>query len=249
MVGSALSAKRCTLRVTAFLGAAVLAAGVAPLAGMAQTPISGLSPYPDGGDPTDPVAVTECNGAPQTGVVYRNSEAEPYLAVHPDDPETLIAGWHQDRWSTGGAQGLGAAYSEDGGSTWTQVNIPFTRCSSGQPGSAGDFERASDPWISFGPAGKAYYMGLVFDDSVSENGMAVASSEDGGKTWSDPVLIKGSPAQDRVFASPFHDKNSLTADPFDADLVYATWTLFRTGVTTLVVARSTDGRRSQCHDS
>jgi len=49
------------------------------------------------------------------------------------------------------------------------------------------------------------------------------------------------PAQDPVARSLFHDKNTLTADPFDARLVYATWTLFRTGITSLVFARSTNG--------
>jgi len=204
-------------------------------------PISGLSPYPDGGDPTDPVAVTQCNGEPQTGVLYRNSETEPYLAVNPLDSDNMIAAWHQDRWSNGAAQGLGAAYSFDGGVTWSLVNIPFTRCSGAEPGSAGDYGRASDPWVSFGPDGTAHYMALVADNTPNRNGMAVARSSDGGVTWTEPQIIKANPANDPVGASLFHDKNSITADPFDPDLVYATWTLFRNGVTSLLVARSTDG--------
>jgi hypothetical protein len=211
-------------------------------AALLSTTISGVSPYPDGGDPNDPLAVTACNGAPQTGVLYRNSETEPHLAVNPTDPDNMIAAWHQDRWSTGAAQGLGAAYTLDGGLTWTQVNIPFTRCSGGLPGSAGDYERGSDPWISFSPDGTAHYMALVADfGDPNANGMVVASSHDGGMTWSAPVTTKASPAGDPAAVSPFHDKNTLTADPFDPDLVYATWTVFRGGNTTLVVARSTDG--------
>lgn len=209
----------------------------------ALTPISGASPYPDGGDPTDPAAVTACNARPQLGRVYRNSETEPYLAVNPTDSDNLIAGWHQDRWSNGGGQGTPAAYSLDGGVTWTPVNIPFSRCAGAAEGSTGDFERSSDPWISFGPDGAAYYMALVFDASRANNGMAVAKSLDGGATWSEPVLIQHTPADggNGVSAVLLHDKNSLTADPFDPDLVYATWTVFRTQTTTLVVSRSTDG--------
>jgi hypothetical protein len=214
------------------------------LANNGIVPISGLSPYPDGGDPNDPFTVTECNGAPQIGVVYRNSESEPYIAVNPLEPDNMIAAWHQDRWSTGGAQGLGAAYSFDGGVTWTMVNIPFTRCSGALPRSVGDFERASDPWVSFSPDGTAHYMALVFNDTISKNGMISATSHDGGVTWSDPVPIKISPAKDPVFASLFHDKNTLTADPFDPNLVYATWTLFRLGSTTLLFSRSTDGGKT-----
>ncbi len=203
--------------------------------------ISGLSPYPDGGNANDPAAVTVCNGEPQTGVLYRSSETEPYLAVNPTNPDNMIAGWHQDRWSNGAAQGLGAAYTNDGGVTWTFVNIPFTRCSGALPGSAGDYGRASDPWISFGPDGTAHYMALVADNTPNRNGMAVARSTDGGATWTDPQVIKAHPGRDPVGASLFHDKNSITADRFDPNLVYATWTLFRNGVTSLLVSRSTDG--------
>ena len=208
---------------------------------LAATPISGLSPYPDGGDPGDPAAVTACNRAPQLGRVYRNSETEPYLAVNPTNPDNMIAGWHQDRWSNGGAQGNLTAYSLDGGTSWIPISIPFSRCAGGMPGSTGDFERASDPWISFGPDGAAYYMALVFNRSNAENGMAVAKSVDGGVTWSEPVIIKQTNAKGATARAAAHDKNSLTADPFDPNLVYATWTVFRNNKTALVFARSTDG--------
>jgi hypothetical protein len=213
----------------------------------AQTVISGLSPNPDGGNPTDPAAVTACNGAPQLGIVYRNSESEPHIAVNPLNGANMIAGWHQDRWSTGGAQSVGAAYTTDGGVSWQRVIIPFTRCSGAAPRSAGDYERATDPWISFGPNGTAHYMALVFDNSVNENAMMVSRSTDGGATWSAPIVIARHPAQDPVARSLFHDKNTLTADPHDAQFVYATWTLFRNGVTSLVFARSTNGGLTWSH--
>jgi hypothetical protein len=241
--GRPLSRPRLSIRSTLLAAAVTLFMTIGAVAG-ATVPISGLSPYPDGGDPTNPQAVTACNGAPQTGVLYRNSETEPYIAVNPDDKNNMIAVWHQDRWSTGAAQGVGAAYTMNGGASWTFVNVPFTRCSGAEPGSAGDFERASDPWVSFGPDGTAHFMALVANDSNNRNGMAVARSNNGGRTWTAPQIIKRNPAQDPMFRSLFHDKNTITADPDDPDLVYATWTLFRTGVTALVVARSTDGGKT-----
>ena len=231
---------RSAILRTAVLGI-VLVIGAWPVATSAQVPISGLSTNPDGGNPNDPLAVTACNGAPQLGVVYRNSETEPHLAVNPANPNNMIAGWHQDRWSTGGAQSLGAAFTMNGGLSWQQVVIPFTRCAGAAPRSAGDFERGSDPWISFSPNGTAHYMALVTDNSVNENAMVVARSTDGGATWSAPLVIARSPAQDPTLRSLFNDKNTITADPHDSRLVYATWTVFRTGITSVVVSRSTDG--------
>jgi hypothetical protein len=221
----------------------VLFALAVPALAAAQTPISGASPYPDGGDPTDPVAVTACNLQPQLGRVYRNSEAEPHLAVNPTDPDNLIAAWQQDRWSNGGAQGNLMAYSLDGGSTWSPANAPFSLCAGAAVGSTGDYERASDPWVTFGPDGAAYSMAVVFDTSDAHNGMAVSKSLDGGATWSAPVLIKASPANGGHSNSyvQLYDKNTMTPDPFDPDFVYATWTLFRNGNTAVQFSRSTDG--------
>lgn len=225
--------------VRARIGAWMLAGVAAVVPVHAQVPISAGSPYPAGA-PGDFAAATLCNGAPQEGVLFRNSETEPHLAANPAHRGNLVAGWHQDRWSNGGAQGLGAAYSRDGGTTWTQVTIPFTRCSDAQPGSTGDYERASDPWISFGLDGTAYYMGLVTDRSVNANAMVVARSLDQGASWSAPVVIARSPAQDPTLKSLFHDKNSITADPFDANYVYATWTLFRWRSWSVMFSRSAD---------
>jgi hypothetical protein len=225
----------------AVVGAALLMAAAWPVAAAAQVAISGTSLNPDGGDPNNFLAVTACNGAPQAGVLYRNSESEPHLAVNPTKANNMIAGWHQDRWNNGSAQSLGAAYTQDGGATWSPVVIPFTRCAGAAPRSTGDYERASDPWLSFGPDGTAHYMALVSDNTVNENALVAARSTDGGAHWSSPVVIARSPAQDAVGRSLFNDKNTITADPHDARFVYATWTLFRTGFVSLMVARSTDG--------
>src|SRR5438270_13773364 len=37
---------------------------------------------------------------------YRDSEVEPSLALNPKTVANLIAAWHHDRWSDGGADGL-----------------------------------------------------------------------------------------------------------------------------------------------
>lgn len=63
----------------------------------------------------------------------------------------------------GGARGNVAAISFDAGATWTNVAVlGITLC----PG--GEFERASDPWVSFAPNGDVYFMSLVTDAAPPE---------------------------------------------------------------------------------
>ena len=52
---------------------------------------------------TDPVVASvastyplTCNGAPQTGMLYPNSEVEPQVAVNPAQQGNVIAVWQQD---------------------------------------------------------------------------------------------------------------------------------------------------------
>src|SRR5258708_38273153 len=85
-----------------------------------------------------------------------NAEVEPFLAVDPKDSRHLIGVWQQDRWSSGGANGLVSGVSFDGGSPWTGNAARLTR------GSGGDYPRARDPWVSFGPHGTAWQIGLTF---------------------------------------------------------------------------------------
>lgn len=154
-------------------------------------------------------------GRNETGTVFVGAEVEPHLALNPARPSNLIATWQQDRWSNGGARGLVTAASQDGGATWARRALPFSRCA------GGPFERASDPWITIGPTGIAQMMSLSITGSVfapgSSSAMQVARSVDGGVSWSAPLTL----IQD---AAPFfNDKNSMTADPFDANFIYAAW--------------------------
>ncbi len=170
-----------------------------------------------------PVAVSDVGTTPYEGceagnptgesVLFPSGEVEPYLAVNPDDPSNLVGAWQQDRWSDGGSRGNASAYSTDRGSTWTVVaETKNTLCN------GGDYERASDPWVTFGADGTAYLMSLVINETDGANGMLVSRSIDGGKSWEDPVtLIRD------VDPPLFNDKNTITADPTDADRVYAVW--------------------------
>ncbi len=174
-----------------------------------------------------------------SGINFANAEVEPYAAIHPTNPNLLVAAWQQDRWSNGGARALVSAVSSDSGVTWTRTLHPLSRCGGAGSGTPGDFERASDPWVDIGPDGTLHLMGLAFNGGAllagSSSAMLASRSTDNGRTWSPPaVLVRDGQAF-------FHDKNTLTADPLDARFVYAVWDRLDTGNNgPTLLARSTD---------
>jgi len=169
----------------------------------------------------------------QGGFVQLGAEVEPWVDVNPADPLHIVAAWQQDRWSNGGARGLRVGVSFDGGMSWENVTVPgLTLCSDGP------WLRASDPWLSFSPNGDLHFIALVFDrDAFQSNAMLASKSTDGGLTWSDPVVLR------RDIRPRFNDKQSITADPTDSNLVYAAWDRVNTAIGggPALFVRSTDG--------
>jgi hypothetical protein len=205
-----------TTGLAAVLTAAVIAPATATAAVDPLTLVSGPSPFAAG-----------CEGAPQTGTVFRNAEVEPWVDVNLADNDNLVGDWQQDRWSNGGSSGNLSAYSLNGGTSWTIPPISsapdtgqakFSRCTGGNAANGGDFERATDPWVSFSPNGVAHQVALGINDSNVANAVLTSRSSDKGANWEDPVVVK---FDDR--ANFFNDKETLTADPTDSDFVYVTW--------------------------
>ncbi len=189
-----------------------------------------------------PIAATctgSAVGAP-AGNFFANAEVEPFAALHPGNPNVLLAAWQQDRWSNGGARAVMSAVSSDGGATWARFLQPMSRCGGAAVGSAGDYERATDPWVDIAADGTMHMMALAFNGAALQPGstsaMLASRSSDGGRTWSTPATLV------REDSSGFHDKNSLTADPLDARFVYAVWDRIDASDNgPALIARSTDG--------
>jgi hypothetical protein len=221
----------------------LVAAGAAPaLAATAPTTVSA--------NPS-PFATPDCLALDnQPGSLnYLNSEVEPWASVDPRNGSHLVGVWQQDRWNNGGAHGLVAGYSTDGGASWAVSPQPFSVCYplSGFPGPYLNYQRASDPWVSVGPgapgnpAGNTVYsVSLSFDQTpypgdpnAVKNAIGAATSYDNGRTWTnvqaiiaDPC-ISGTPPgpgyQCKLKALASNDKESVTADPTRPGVAYAVW--------------------------
>ena len=209
--------RRTTTLVLGTAFAVAVVAGPARAAPFTLGPLStasGLSPFAPG-----------CGGpgeANPDSVLFQNAEVETHAAVNPTNPSNVVTYWQQDRWSDGGSHGNLAGYSFDGGMTWGHSAPRFSRCAGGAGlGDAGDYQRATDPWLSFGPAGRLHAIGIGFDNSTARNAILAAYSDTGGASWSTPRIVRFD--NPRAVGNNFNDKETLTADPLDARLVYATW--------------------------
>jgi len=160
------------------------------------------------------------------GTNFLNSEVEPWVEVNPTNPNNIIAVWQQDRWSNGGARGLLTAVTHDGGVTWSTTFPQFSTCAGGTAANGGNYERSSDPWVTFSPNGVAHQISLSVN-FVSDPATAilVSKSTDGGDTWSEPITVVRDPSGEAPFL--FNDKESITADPNDSRFVYAIWDRLR----------------------
>ena len=195
------------------LAATATSANAGPITVTPITTISGPSPF---------AACTAGATGTAGETLYVNAEEEPWVNVNPAAPNNILAVWQQDRWSNGGSHGLVTGVSHDGGSTWSHTFAHFSTCAGGSAANGGDYERASDPWVTFAPNGDAYQISLSFDANTARSGILVSKSTDGGDSWSEPTtLIRDSGVRDSSWA--FNDKESITADPADANYVYAIW--------------------------
>src|SRR4051794_38253020 len=155
-------------------------------------------------------------------LVQPDTQAEPSIAVNPQNPLNVVASYQDGRRANGGDATNGYATSFDGGATWTFGELPNLTT---QIEPKGPFERASDAVVAFGPDNVVYANSLVFDQNTSQglrSGMAVNVSKDGGRTWSPPVFF-----QDDMLGGT-NDKNWMVVDQSDAPghhkgRVYVVW--------------------------
>jgi hypothetical protein len=202
---------------------AALPAAAAPLTVTPPVDISIPSVFAPGcGGPTE-------GSFPGTNFNYPNSEAEPWLAVSPTNPNDVAAFWQQDRWSDGGAHGLVAAVSHNSGTSFVYSSPHFSICAGGTPANGGDYGRSSDPWVSWAPNGDLWAISLSTDRTTTRNAVLAARMRVGSSSWSEPFVLKSDTSRAGFpLGNNFNDKESLTADRTDpsGNLVYAVWDRF-----------------------
>ncbi len=188
--------------------AVVLVSATAASAGVVM-PATVVSPNPS------PFAACDNQGLAGLNI---NAEVEPWLAVDPRNGNYAVA-WQEDRWgdpAEGGGHGLVAWSSVNEKNSWA----PFTTCSGGTPANNGNYDRASDVWLAYGPDGRLYQVALVFNWFDGRNAITVSTSTDDGRTWGAPSVVVSSPQNS--FTHGF-DKESITADPTRPGVAYVVW--------------------------
>lgn len=141
----------------AALVVAAIAAGAGPIVASGPSPFSGCTA-------DDATAQQQQLGS----TLYMNAEPEMRSTINPTSSSNIVGAYQQDRWNDGGARGLVASWSKDGGQTWHPVALPGdSKCS------GGNYDRASDPWVSFAPNGDLYSISLSFDVFDTHNAIIV----------------------------------------------------------------------------
>jgi hypothetical protein len=168
------------------------------------TAVSGPSPF-----------VAGCPGAFHDDAKVTGLVIEPAIAVNPTNRRNIVATWKQDLSGPFNARDDLLASSLDGGKTWQRTTIPgLTRCSGGTA------DTASDPWVSFGGDGTAYFggqSGLVSSDPPLV-AIVASHSGNGGRNWAAPAIV----------APPIggNEQPAITGSPTLKQHAYMTWANF-----------------------
>lgn len=146
---------------------------------------------------------------------------EQNIAVNPTNPRNVVTAANDYRY---GFQSQ-VYVSMDGGNSFANVLLPGWDPATGGRGQFSHVSAGGDPVLTFGRDGTLYFAALVYDFSVpnhTPSGVAVATSTDGGATWSTPVMVHYESANNF-----FNDKEWIAAGA--GGDVYVTWTLFNQG--------------------
>lgn len=178
-------------------------------------------------DASDPALFA---GAPNVRVSRGQfaAHSEVTLAQNPADPNNLIGGSKMFTDNQNYIFRIGTYASFDGGKSWID---------NGQLPGLEEYQVTSDPTVVFTNDGTAYIEVLAARDAQQRSALYVYKSTDGGRTWSEPLLVSND-------SGGFNDKNWLAADTSGAandGNLYTTWVQIADETYSVKFSRSTDG--------
>ena len=184
------------------------------------TQVSGPSPFAAG-----------CPGTAFDPTMITGQELEPTIAVDPRNPRNIVGTFKQDVGPDSTRADL-IASTRNGGRSWTRSTIPgLSKCTGGTA------DGGSDPWVSVGGDGTAYFSGLAPtfadppDPGDPPSAVVASTSRDRGRTWTAPATLAPTAAGNEMPA--------VTANPRRPGEAYAVWAEFATAA--IKFARTTDG--------
>ncbi|HSN90976.1 MAG TPA: sialidase family protein [Anaeromyxobacteraceae bacterium] len=163
------------------------------------------------------------------GEVPHNETA---IVVNPADPDHAVGGYHSYQIHFLGATVVShvvgtVSVTFDGGGSWREVTPPVT-----------PYQFTGDPALAFGAGGRLWFANIADHEGpggwFTAPSVVVATSDDGGLTWTNPVTVaSGMGAVSAGYSGGlvFQDKEFIAADAFAASpfagRAYVTWTSFQ----------------------
>ncbi|MDP9182134.1 MAG: glycoside hydrolase [Actinomycetota bacterium] len=113
----------------------------------------------------------------------KDTAVEPRIAIDPRDPRRMATAWMQDF-----AGSVVVASTVDGGRSWRRSVPPRVSSCTGSDGAA------FDPGLAYDSRGSLYlsmmsHLVLMPGRTQPENDVSVSRSDDGGRSWGDPVVV------------------------------------------------------------
>jgi hypothetical protein len=159
---------------------------------------------------------------------FTNSTSQHKTQVEPDTfsaGSTIVAAFQSGRFFDGGASDIAFATSTDGGTTWTQGNLPgITKVAN----AANPYDRVSDSAVAFDARHHVWLISsLAIVDvpgGIKGAAVVVSRSTDGGLTWGAPVVVAAATGSsdldknwtvcDNTATSPFYGNCYTEFDDF-----------------------------------